>query len=79
MDQNKKTVLIIYPASFKLSGLHIGIASLSSALKKNGYDVKIFDTVFYDLLGQQEWDKLRSDRLMSKKIVNEKGVQAFFS
>ena len=72
MDQNKKTVLIIYPASFKLSGLHIGIASLSSALKKNGYDVKIFDTVFYDLLGQQEWDKLRSDRLMSKKIVNEK-------
>ena len=73
MDQNqdKNTVLIIYPATFKFPGLHIGIASLSSALKKNGYHVKVFDTVFYDLLGEQDWNRLRSDRLMSKKIVNE--------
>lgn len=68
---NKNTVLIIYPASFKFAGLHIGISSLSASLKKRGYDVKIFDTVFYDLAGQQNWDRLRSDRLMSKKIVNE--------
>lgn len=71
MTQNKDTVLIIYPASFKFAGLHIGIASLSGALKKSGYPVKVFDTVFYDLSGQQNWDRLRSDRLMSKKIVNE--------
>lgn len=69
--QNKKTVLIIYPASFKLAGVHLGIASLSSVLRKNGYDVKVFDTVFYDLSGQQDWDKLRADRLMSKRITNE--------
>lgn len=71
MPQNKGKVLIIYPASFKLSGVHIGIASLSGVLKENGYDVKVFDTVFYDLSGQQDWDKLRADRLMSKRIANE--------
>ncbi|MDO8558743.1 MAG: radical SAM protein [bacterium] len=70
-SQDKNTVLIIYPATFKFPGLHIGIASLSSGLKEKGYQVKVFDTVFYDLLGEQDWNKLRSDRLMSKKIVNE--------
>lgn len=70
MNPNK-TVLIIYPASFKFAGLHIGISSLSASLKERGYNVKVFDTVFYDLAGQQNWDRLRSDRLMSKKIANE--------
>ena len=69
MNINK--ILLIYPALFKITGLPLGIASLSSVLKKNGYDVSVFDTAFYDLSNQREWDKLRADRLMSKKIVNE--------
>lgn len=71
MTQNKGKVLLIYPAFFKLAGLPLGIASLSAVLKKNGYEVKVFDTTFYDLNNQKDWDKLRADRLMSKRVANE--------
>lgn len=68
---NKGKILLIYPAFFKLAGLPLGIASLSAVLKKNGYEVRVFDTTFYDLEGQREWDKERADRLMSKRVANE--------
>ena len=71
MTQNKDRVLLIYPTFFKITGLPVGIASLSAVLKKSGYQIKVFDTVFYDLSNKQDWDKLRADRLMSKRIVNE--------
>ena len=71
MAQNKGKVLLIYPSHFKMVGLHLGIASLSGTLKKGGYQVKLFDTVFYDLDGEEEWNKLRADRFASKRIVNE--------
>lgn len=69
--QNGNKILFIYPALFRITGLPIGIASLSAVLKENGYQTKVFDTAFYDLSGKQDWDKLRADRLMSKRIVNE--------
>ncbi len=71
MTTPKGRVLLIYPSHFKISGLHMGLASLGGSLKKGGYDVKVFDTAFYDLRGEQEWDKERADRLMSKRIINE--------
>lgn len=52
-------------------GLHHGLASLSGMLKKGGYDVKLFDTAFYDLDKTQEWNDLRAERLASKRIANE--------
>lgn len=70
-NQNRDKILFIYPALFRITGLPIGIASLSAVLKQNGYEVKVFDTAFYDLSGRQDWDKIRADRLMSKRIVNE--------
>jgi len=71
MTQTKDTVLLIYPALFKITGLPIGIASLSAVLGGSGYQVKVFDTAFYALSDKQDWDELRADRLMSKRIVNE--------
>jgi radical SAM superfamily enzyme YgiQ (UPF0313 family) len=71
MTQNENKVLLIYPALFKVTGLPIGITSLSAVLKKSGYQVKVFDTAFYDLSNQQDGDNIRADRLMSKRIVNE--------
>jgi len=71
MTPNKKNVLLIYPTLFKVTGLPIGISSLSAVLKKGGYRVKVFDTAFYDLRHQEDGDKIRADRLMSKRIANE--------
>lgn len=71
MKPNNKNVLLIYPALFKVTGLPIGIASLSAVLKKEGYRTKVFDTAFYDLSHQEDGDTLRAERLMSKRIVNE--------
>jgi len=62
---------LIYPSHLKMTGLHIGLASLGGVLKKGGYDVKVFDTAFYDLKGEKEWGQERADRLMSKRIINE--------
>ena len=46
MTQGRDKVLLVYPSRFKISGLHIGLASLSAFLRKGGYDVKIFNTAF---------------------------------
>lgn len=72
MGQIHKTnnVLLIYPALFKITGVPIGLASLSAVLKKGGYNVKVFDTAFYDQSNKDE-EKLRADRLTTKRIVNE--------
>lgn len=72
LNQNKKTnrVLLIYPALFKITGVPLGLASLSAALKKGGYQVKVFDTAFYDLNKKDE-EMLRAGRLTTKKISNE--------
>ena len=70
-SQNGDKILFIYPALFRITGLPIGIASLSAVLKENGYQVKVFDTAFYDFSGKQDWDKIRADRLMSKRIIDE--------
>lgn len=71
MTSNNGKVLLIYPSFFKHGGLHLGISSLSGVLKKSGYDVRVFDTVFYDLNKEEESNQLRADRLMSKRIANE--------
>ncbi len=70
MYQNNDTnrVLLIYPALFKITGLPIGLASLSASLKKGGYQVKIFDTAFYNL------DKKDEEKLRVWKTDNQKNI-----
>ncbi len=67
----KAKVLLIYPALYKVTGLPVGLASLSAVLKENGHEVKIFDTTFYT---QDEWEnqtRVRAERGMSKEIKDE--------
>ena len=45
-------VLLIYPTLYRITGLPVGMASLSACLKEKGFDVKIFDTAFYKEKGR---------------------------
>ena len=77
MKKRGLRVLLIYSTLYRKTGLPIGVASLCSVLKQHGHEVKIFDTAFYDLEGGtrntkiRSESKIRSERMMSKKIVNE--------
>jgi radical SAM superfamily enzyme YgiQ (UPF0313 family) len=64
-------VLLIYSTLYKKTGLPIGLASICSVLQKNGHEVKIFDTAFYDLSEAESSAKVRAERLMSKKVIDE--------
>jgi len=67
----KAKVLFIYLTPYKKTGTPIGVGSLCSVLKDDGHDIKIFDTAFYDLKKDGYADKIRAERKMSKKVVNE--------
>ncbi len=71
MKKENLRVLLIYSTLYKKTGLPIGLASICSVLQKNGHEVKIFDTAFYDLSGGESSAKVRAERLMSKKVTNE--------
>src|SRR5208337_3451557 len=64
-------VLLIYPSKFRVTGLPIGLTSISAVLKQEGHEVKIFDTTFYELDSQVSEPQLRADMLMSKRITDE--------
>jgi len=53
------------------TGLPVGIASLSAVLKNHGYEVKIFDTAFYNDEKQKSQTAVRSNRMVSKEVINE--------
>jgi hypothetical protein len=62
-------VLLIYPTLYRITGLPIGIASLSASLKDKGFDVKIFDTAFYKEKGRySNQEKSRVTSQMTKQI-----------
>jgi len=65
-------VLLLYPTPYKVTGLPVGLATLSAVLKQNGYEVKIFDTAFYPSEKELDQNHARADLLISKEIVNEK-------
>ena len=64
-------ILLIYTSLFKITGLPVGVASISAVLKQNGFQVKIFDTAFYNTENAVDETKLRENRLMSKPISND--------
>ncbi len=66
-------VLLIYPALYRTTGLHVGIGSLSAALKESGHEVRVFDTAFYKDAAEDKGDqiKIRAERGISKEIRTE--------
>ncbi len=67
----KAKVLLIYPAPFRVTGLPIGLATLSAVLKEKGHRVKIFDTAFYVDSEKASQTTVRSERMLSKMIPSE--------
>ena len=69
-------VLLIYPTMYRVTGLPIGMASLSACLKDKGFDVRIFDNAFYkekeeDRYADQEG---KSAERMYKPIENKNDI-----
>ena len=67
----KAKVLLIYPTLFKITGLPVGLATLSAVLKEKGHEVKIFDTAFYGDKDKGNQTKIRAERGMSKEVNDE--------
>jgi radical SAM superfamily enzyme YgiQ (UPF0313 family) len=67
-------ILLIYPTPFRVTGLPIGLATLSAVLKQSGHQVKIFDTAFYAGNDKVSQTGVRSERMVSKKVNNEEIV-----
>lgn len=67
-------VLLIYPGFFMQLGLPLGIAYLASALKKDGFEVKIFDTIFYREPGDVDINEERQKAHHSVKPVDYNSV-----
>ena len=69
-------VLLIYPTMYRVTGLPVGMASLSASLKEKGFDVRIFDTAFYKEKEQDRYsdqEKKRAER-MTKPIENKDDI-----
>jgi radical SAM superfamily enzyme YgiQ (UPF0313 family) len=67
----KLKVLFIYPTPFRITGLPLGIASLTAVLKYHGHSVKIFDTAFYGSSSEKSQTIIRTERLESKEVKDE--------
>lgn len=63
-------VLFVYPGLFMQLGLPLGIAYLASGLKKEGFEVKIFDTIFYQEAGDVDINEEREKAQHSVKPVD---------
>ncbi|MFA4850524.1 MAG: radical SAM protein [Methanoregula sp.] len=67
----KSKVLFIYPTPFRITGLPLGLASLTAVLKSHGHSVKIFDTAFYGSDTEKSQTVIRNERLESKEVADE--------
>jgi anaerobic magnesium-protoporphyrin IX monomethyl ester cyclase len=71
MIQAKTKVLLIYPTLFKITGLPLGLASLSSVLRDGGHIVKVFDTACFDINERLDENEIRIKRMMAKRATDE--------
>ena len=69
-------VLLIYPTMYRVTGLPVGMASLSAALKDKGFDVRIFDTAFYKEKEQDRYTAQEDERAetMTKPIEDKEDI-----
>lgn len=61
-------VMLIYPNHKGMNMLPPAIGLLSSCMKREGHEVKLFDTTYYDRLDREnvDSDKSKTDRLMAR-------------
>jgi len=67
-------VLLVYPSLFMQTGLPLGISSLAAALKEKGIEVKVFDTVFYQLPGDVDENVERATVHRSFKLFDYRSL-----
>ena len=60
-------VLLIYPNQRGMNMLPPAIGLLSSILKEDGNDVKLFDTTYYERLDESEDSEVDSDQIKTEK------------
>ncbi|EHQ36870.1 B12-binding domain-containing radical SAM protein [Methanoplanus limicola] len=76
----KCKILFIYPTYYRVTGLPVGIASLSAVLKEAGHSVKIFETSFYPEIAddnsfEKDQNVTRAKRKISKQIANDDAIK----
>ena len=62
-------VLLIYPNQRGMNMLPPAIGLLSSILKEDGNDVKLFDTTYYERLDESEDSEVDSDQIKTEKLM----------
>ena len=73
-------ILFIYPNHKGMNMLPPGVALLSACLKREGHDVKLFDTTYYDSVeiggnvDKSDSDNSKTDRLMARPYEMPKHV-----
>ncbi len=66
-----RNILLLNPTLYRVTGVPIGLAILTSILKNDGFNVKVFDTAFYSSLNESHQSELRKNRMMSKEVEGE--------
>ena len=86
MKKNMKAikVLFLYPNHKGNYMLPPAIGILSACLKKNGYEVDLFDTTQYDSFELEfrpkvDVDKSKGDRLMTKPFKENDYLRVFYN
>lgn len=67
----KSKILFVYLTPLRVTGLPMGLASLTAVLKSHGHSVKIFDTAFYGSEVEKSQTVIRTERLESKDVWDE--------
>mgnify|MGYP000988323308 CR=1 FL=1 len=62
-------VLLIYPNERGMNMLPPAIGLLSSILKKDGNEVELFDTTYYEKLDESEDAEVDSDNIKTEKLM----------
>jgi radical SAM superfamily enzyme YgiQ (UPF0313 family) len=71
----KFKVLLVYPNLMLVSLLPNNIASLSASLKKEGFDVRVFDTTLYKTTDKTN-DEMRVERMQVRKFnIEDAGIK----
>jgi len=68
-------VLLVYPNLMLVSLLPNNIALLSACLKKEGFDVRVFDTTLYKTTDKTN-DEMRVERMQVRKFnIEDVGIE----
>lgn len=74
MLDTRLRVLLVYPGLFMQTALPLSIACLAAALISAGFDVKVFDTVLYQEVGEIDENEERAEHHHSTKHLDYASV-----